>query len=156
MTDQERLRKIIIEHAELIEGKMFSELYKEVSTKYKKSDAVWIISALRELGMNIPVEDVPVLFGIATKNYTLELRARIKGSNKHNTNFTSNQGRRGGHQIGFLTIAEAEEFIRKIDYAGYAHVSTMQENSIRRFTWVTIETPHGECLTTTLALSHFA
>ena len=145
--------KFIEDNIDLIEDRDFTSLYSKVRKEVGVRDLGQVISVLRQVDCDVPISVAPIMFGAKKYSRILSLRATKDGGQTWNVGLTTSQGMKGGHQIGFLTIADAEKFLSKFD--NQCTVTQFQENTVNTYDWKKIHTQYGDCYATTTALASF-
>lgn len=113
-----KIQEYLETHIDMIEDMYYADelthLYSTIRKDLGVRDSAELVSVLRQIDINLPIKIAPVMFGAGKSSKILSLRATKDGGKTWNAGLTASQGMRGGHQIGFMTIEEAEDFIKKI------------------------------------------
>lgn len=153
------LDSLIDQNIHLIDTGNFEEFYDICKAQLKRKDLILLTDLLSEEGIDLPYSITGFLYGVKTSSHTLALRAPISPT-MYNVGFTSNQGMKGGHQIGFESRKAAQNYIDNnkgliANFFGSARVSIILPETIAGYNWKQIEIPGGTAFATTSAINSF-
>lgn len=153
------LDSLIDQNIHLIDTGDFEKFYEICKAQLKRKDLILLTDLLSEEGIELPYSITGFLYGIKTSSYTLALRAPISPT-MYNVGFTSNQGMKGGHQIGFESRKAAQNYIDNnksliANFFGSARISIILPETVAGYNWRQIEIPGGTAFATTSAINSF-
>lgn len=146
------LDSLIDQNIHLIDTGDFEKFYDICKAQLKRKDLILLTDLLAEEGIELPYSITGFLYGVKTSSHTLALRALISPT-MYNVGFTSNQGMKGGHQIGFESRKAAQNYID--NNFGSARVSIILPETVAGYNWKQIEIPGSIAFATTSAINSF-
>ena len=148
------LHSLIDQNIHLIDTGDFEKFYEICKAQLKRKDLILFTDLLAEEGIELPYQITGFMYGIKSSTYTLSLRAPTSPT-EYGVDFTSNQGMRGGHQIGFESRKAAQNYIDDFYGPSAARVSIILPETVAGYTWKQIQIPGGTAFATTSAINSF-
>ena len=116
-----------------------------------------VLLAMDDVGAEIKEDpNSTEMWGIKSSDGDITLSLGKHNKTNYNVNFTASEGMRGGMQIGFKSVNDCIQFIKKFGQgAEYYRPSRMQPKTVDEYTWQEVDTIYGKCWVTNLAFHKY-
>lgn len=86
---------------------------------------------------------------------TISIGQYDKVNSVYNINYTITQGMKGGHQVGFKSVKDAEEFISKLPNPASWRPSKMIPATVDKYKWIEVDIIYGKAWITDVAFNKY-
>lgn len=115
-----------------------------------------VLLAMDDVGAEIKEDpNSTEMWGIKSSGGRTTMSLGKHNKTNFNVNYTTSEGMKGGMQIGFKSVCDCIEFIKKLHGPENFRPSRMQPKTVAEYTWQEVDTIYGKCWVTNVAFDKY-